>query len=60
MKAIQQLQLEVLSKFGATPLQPSDCKDLSVIIRDRTGKIVSETTIKRFFGFAAQTFNFSV
>lgn len=60
MKAIQQLQLEVLSKFGVTPLQPSDCKDLSVVIRERTGKIVSETTIKRFFGFAAQTFNFSV
>jgi hypothetical protein len=60
MKAIQQLQLEVLTKFGVTPLQPSDCKDLSNIIREGTGKIVSETTIKRFFGFAAQTFNFSV
>ncbi|WP_133992543.1 hypothetical protein [Dinghuibacter silviterrae] len=60
MKAIQQLQLEVLQKFNATQLQPSDCKDLSVVVRDATGKIVSETTIKRFFGFAAQTFNFSV
>ena len=60
MKAIQQLQLEVLTKFGTTPLQPSDCKDLSSIVRDATGKIVSETTIKRFYGFAAQTFNFSV
>jgi len=60
MKAIQQLQLEVLNRFGTTPLQPSDCKDLSTLIRDHTGKIVSETTIKRFYGFAAQTFNFSV
>jgi hypothetical protein len=60
MKAIQQLQLEVLTKFNVTQLQPSDCKDLSVLVRDCTGKIVSETTIKRFFGFAAQTFNFSV
>jgi hypothetical protein len=60
MKAVQQLQLEVLLKFGITPLQPSDCKDLSAVVRELTGKIVSETTIKRFFGFAAQTFNFSV
>lgn len=60
MKAIQQLQLEVLQKFNVHQLQPSDCKDLSAVVRDSTGKIVSETTIKRFFGFAAQTFNFSV
>lgn len=60
MKAIQQLQLEVLQKFNVQQLQPSDCKDLSSVVRDTTGKIVSETTIKRFFGFAAQTFNFSV
>jgi hypothetical protein len=60
VKAVQQLQLEVLSKFGTSPLQPGDCKDLSTIVRDTAGKIVSETTIKRFFGFAAQTFNFSV
>jgi hypothetical protein len=60
MKAIQELQLEVLTKFGTSPLQPSDCKDLSSALRERTGKIVSETTVKRFFGFAAQTFNFSV
>ena len=60
MKAIQQLQLEVLTKFNVNQLQPSDCKDLPAVVRDSTGKIVSETTIKRFFGFAAQTFNFSV
>lgn len=60
MKAFQQLQLEVLARLGINPLQPSDCKDLSQSVQDATGKVVSETTIKRVFGFAAQTFNFSI
>lgn len=53
------LQNEVSRKFGSDTITPSDCKRLSDLIRDETTKAVSETTLKRVFGFATTKHSFS-
>ncbi|PUZ28726.1 hypothetical protein DCC81_04370 [Chitinophaga parva] len=53
------LQKEVLRKFGAEVILPADCKHLSHAILDTTTKLVSETTLKRVFGFAVAQHSFS-
>ncbi|HEY0273820.1 MAG TPA: hypothetical protein VGC22_11585 [Chitinophaga sp.] len=53
------LQKEVLRKFGAEVILPADCKHLSQSILDATTKLVSETTLKRVFGFAVAQHSFS-
>ncbi|ATL46401.1 hypothetical protein COR50_03990 [Chitinophaga caeni] len=56
---IVMLQNEVLRQFGVDNITPGLCKPLSTAILGRTTKIVSETTLKRFFGFAAAQHSFS-
>lgn len=53
------LQNEVLRRFGVTQLLPGNCKALSQVVLDHTGKLISETTLKRFFGFALAQHSFS-
>lgn len=53
------LKKYVLSKAGIATLSPGDCKKITLDIRKSTGKYVSETTLKRFFGFASKKYNFS-
>jgi|GEM_PF-5096798 len=55
----QKLKQEVLGHAKLTHLLPGDCRLLAGKIEQQTGKILSETTLKRIFGFAAQTFDFS-
>lgn len=47
----------VLAKAGIKPLIPSECQRLSALIFSSTRKRVSETTIKRIYGFAISKFN---
>src|SRR3546814_13781613 len=47
------LKALVLSKAEITQLVPADCYRLSLEIKDTTHKSVSETTLKRVFGFAS-------
>jgi len=56
---IATLQNEVLRKFGVEVMLPGDCKHLSQSILDTTTKLVSETTLKRVFGFAVAQHSFS-
>ncbi|MHA4894216.1 NACHT domain-containing protein [Pedobacter sp. PWIIR3] len=56
---LQELRLKVCLKAGFSNITPSDCKLLSVEIRKATQKNISETTLKRFFGFAAVCHGFS-
>jgi|GEM_PF-4582810 len=51
---------KILVQFGKPRLLPSDCKTLSAQILEKTGKNVSETTLKRLLGFAQRTFDFSL
>lgn len=53
------LQQEVLRKFGVDHIQPNQCKHLAQSILKQTGKLVSETTLKRVFGLAATQHSFS-
>ncbi|WP_126245857.1 NACHT domain-containing protein [Chitinophaga rhizosphaerae] len=53
------LQSEVLRQFGVENLQPNQCKHLTQAIMNHTGKLVSETTLKRVFGFAVTQHSFS-
>lgn len=56
---IMTLQSEVLRHFGVENLQPNQCKHLTQAILNHTGKLVSETTLKRVFGFAVTQHSFS-
>ncbi|AWO01328.1 hypothetical protein DLD77_06310 [Chitinophaga alhagiae] len=56
---INTLQSEVLRQFGVDNLQPNQCKLLAQAILNHTGKLVSETTLKRVFGFAVTQHSFS-
>jgi hypothetical protein len=53
------LQKEVSRRFGVDSVTASDCKRLSLAVSDETGKLVSETTLKRVFGFAVTQHSFS-
>ena len=53
------LKRYVLTKAGIQSLSPGDCRVISLRIKETTGKVVSETTLKRFFGFAKKNYNFS-
>jgi hypothetical protein len=50
----------VMHQFGKTHLVPSDCKNLSAAIFEKTDKSISETTLKRLLGFAKRSFDFSI
>lgn len=56
---INTLQSEVLRQFGVDNLQPNQCKLLAQAVLNHTGKLVSETTLKRVFGFAVTQHSFS-
>ncbi|RPE13395.1 hypothetical protein EGT74_07680 [Chitinophaga lutea] len=56
---INTLQSEVLRQFGVDNIQPNQCKLLAQAILNHTGKLVSETTLKRVFGFAVTQHSFS-
>ncbi len=49
----------VLAKAGIKQLIPSECQKLSALIFSSTKKTVSETTLKRIFGFAVSKFKAS-
>ncbi|HVI46739.1 MAG TPA: hypothetical protein VM802_17805 [Chitinophaga sp.] len=53
------LQKEVLKRYGVEVMLPADCKNLAQSILDYTTKLVSETTLKRVFGFAVAQHSFS-
>ena len=58
--SINSLIGKVLSKFGKTSITPADCKSLSDAVLTDTKKTISETTLKRLFGFARRSFDFSI
>ncbi|MDN3548561.1 hypothetical protein [Mucilaginibacter aquaedulcis] len=50
------LKSSVLANSQLTRIQASDCKVLSVLIKTKTNQTVSETTLKRIYGFAISKF----
>jgi hypothetical protein len=56
---LKELRSLILSKTGIRNITPADCKTISIEISKTLNKNVSETTIKRLFGFAMVRHNFS-
>lgn len=56
---LDELKKMILSKSGIRFITPADCKRISIEISRRLNKNVSETTIKRLFGFARVKHKFS-
>ncbi|WP_113663303.1 NACHT domain-containing protein [Pedobacter nanyangensis] len=49
----------ILLKTGIKTISPSDCRSISLLIQKETQKNISETTLKRLFGFAEVKNKFS-
>jgi len=56
---LNELKGLILSKCGIKFITPADCKRISIEISKHLNKNVSETTIKRLFGFAVVKHKFS-
>jgi len=50
------LKTAVITKSGFKSISPSDCRVISINIQENTRHSVSETTLKRVFGFAYSKF----
>lgn len=57
---LSQLRKFVLIKSGLRNIDPGHCKTISEFIFKETKNYVSETTVKRFFGFAQTLHKFSL
>ncbi|WP_316739373.1 hypothetical protein [Pedobacter aquatilis] len=57
---LSQLKKFVLIKSGLRNIDPAHCKTISELIFKETKNYVSETTVKRFFGFAQTLHKFSL
>ena len=53
----EKLKTKLILKSGFERLLPSECKALSDRIFEKTNKRISETTLKRVYGFAHSKFN---
>jgi len=56
---LQEIRSRICHRVGIKNVTPSDCKLIASEIRKTVHKNVSETTLKRFFGFAAVSHGFS-
>jgi hypothetical protein len=56
---LQEIKTRICLRAGIKNVTPADCKYLASEIRKTVHKNVSETTLKRFFGFAAVSHGFS-
>jgi excinuclease UvrABC ATPase subunit len=52
----EELKKKVLNKVGIKEISPSDCYRLAVDISNATHKQISETTMKRIYGFAVSRY----
>jgi len=51
------LKQQILAKAGIKAITPGDCRFLSATISINTGKQISDTTLKRIFGFTLSKFS---
>ncbi|RYG40357.1 MAG: hypothetical protein EOO01_27515, partial [Chitinophagaceae bacterium] len=47
------MKLQVLQQAGITTVSPGNCKQLAILIQSKLHVPISDTTLKRIFGFAA-------
>jgi len=53
---LELLKNQVITNAGLTSITPADCKLLSFLINNKTRQCLSETTLKRIYGFALSNF----
>jgi hypothetical protein len=53
---LELLKGQVIMTAGLTSITPADCKLLSMLINNKTKQCLSETTLKRIYGFALSNF----
>ncbi len=53
---LELLKNEVINLAGLQSITPADCKLISLLINNKTKHCISETTLKRIFGFALSKF----
>ncbi|SDF92298.1 hypothetical protein SAMN05421827_102127 [Pedobacter terrae] len=58
-QALKELRARVCLKAGLSAVTSWDCKFLSEEISKSTKKMISETTLKRFFGLVAVNYKLS-
>lgn len=58
-QALKELRARVCLKAGLSTVTSWDCKFLSEEISKSTKKMISETTLKRFFGLVAVNYKLS-
>lgn len=56
---LHELKRLILAKADIRVISPSDCGIISLAVQKELKKNISETTIKRLFGFAIHTHEFS-
>lgn len=57
--ALAAMAAEIVLKAKLEPLKANDCRKISAAIFLQTGKAISETTLKRLFGFAVSSYKLS-
>lgn len=53
---LELLKNKVISMAGLQSITPADCKLISYLINNKTRQCISETTLKRIYGFALSNF----
>ncbi|MFC0512649.1 hypothetical protein ACFFGT_00500 [Mucilaginibacter angelicae] len=51
------LKREILTAAGFKSISPADCRVISALVTSKTKHCISETTLKRIYGFALSRFN---
>ncbi|AYL94602.1 hypothetical protein [Mucilaginibacter celer] len=51
------LKRKLLAEAGFKSISPADCRAISVLVTNKTRHCISETTLKRIYGFALSRFN---
>ncbi|QEM09340.1 hypothetical protein [Mucilaginibacter rubeus] len=51
------LKREILTATGFKSISPADCRVISALVTSKTKHCISETTLKRIYGFALSRFN---
>jgi hypothetical protein len=53
---LELLKNQTIAHAGLHSISPADCKSLSFLINNKTKQCISETTLKRIYGFALSSF----
>ncbi len=56
LQNLELLKNRVIDNVGIDSIKPADCKTISILVNNKTRHCISETTLKRIYGFALSKF----